>query len=202
MPKRYLFPLSALFLGLILTFHGLTACFAQERTSGFLLAKGQYFDTYGYQGTDIYSVLKKLDFSVIRPEYVFEKSNKDLRAMLSEVIDAIFLETSDILDIHIYSFKARIELLDSQGSVSEALYRRVRQTINESSFYFPENKTIYISAADITLGMLGHEMAHAIIDQFFVVPPPEKIQEVLSGYVEYNLQKKSKKLFKAPVPNK
>lgn len=201
MLKRCLPIFFALFLGLGFTLQSPSSCLAQEKTMNFL-AQSQYFDIYGCQGTDIYSIIKNLDFGSIRPEYVLGKSNKNLSAMLAEIVDAIFLETSDILDIHIYSFKGRIELLDSLDSVSAALYKRVRQTINEPSFYFPENKTIYISAQDITLGMLGHEMSHAIIHQYFVVPLPEKVQEVLSGYVEYNLQKKSKKLFKAPVMKK
>ena len=60
-------------------------------------------------------------------------------------------------------------------------------------FYFHDDKTIYISTEDLTLGMLGHEMAHAIISHYFVVPPPTKVQEVLSGYVDYSFQKKVRK---------
>jgi hypothetical protein len=48
--------------------------------------------------------------------------------------------------------------------------------------------------------MLGHEIAHAIISSFFIVPPPEKIQEVLAGYVDYSLLKKSRAI-RSPAVN-
>lgn len=197
--KRCLFILFFLFAGLGLALENPTSSFAEE-SSPRLLAKGKYFDIYGGQGTDVYSIIKRLDFSSIRPEYVVGKNGQDLREMLAEIVDTIFLETSDILDIHVYTFKAQIHFLESQQDISAMLFKLVRQSIRESSFYFPENKTIYISAQDIDLGILGHEIAHAIINHYFVVPIPEKAQEVLSGYVEYNLKKKSKKLFKAPTP--
>jgi hypothetical protein len=37
--------------------------------------------------------------------------------------------------------------------------------------------------------VLGHEIAHAIMSHYFVVLPSEKIQEVLAGFVEYQLRK-------------
>jgi hypothetical protein len=61
------------------------------------------------------------------------------------------------------------------------------------SFYFHEEKTIYISTEDLDLGMLAHEIAHAIISHYFVVPPSERVQEVLSGYVDFHFKKKAKK---------
>jgi hypothetical protein len=48
---------------------------------------------------------------------------------------------------------------------------------------------VYISYPEMTIGMLGHKIAHAIISHYFVVPPPAKIQEVLAGYVEYSIRK-------------
>jgi len=36
---------------------------------------------------------------------------------------------------------------------------------------------------------LGHEIGHAVISNYFVVQPPIRIQEVLAGYVEYQLRK-------------
>jgi len=59
----------------------------------------------------------------------------------------------------------------------------------ERSFYVFDSNTIFISYQDLTLGMLGHEIAHAVISGYFVVPPPDKVQEVLAGYVEYSLRK-------------
>ena len=40
---------------------------------------------------------------------------------------------------------------------------------------------------DGLVGVLAHEVAHAIINQYFAVPPPSKVQEILSQYVDKHL---------------
>jgi hypothetical protein len=55
----------------------------------------------------------------------------------------------------------------------------------------PADNTIYLSFNEMTLGIISHEMAHAIISNYFVTPPSPKIQEILSGYVEYSIRKKA-----------
>ncbi len=44
----------------------------------------------------------------------------------------------------------------------------------------------------IILILLGHEMGHVIISHYFVVPPSYRIQEVLTGYVEFQLRKSNR----------
>jgi len=36
--------------------------------------------------------------------------------------------------------------------------------------------------------ILAHEMGHCIIDHYFVILPPRKIQEMLAVYVDIHLQ--------------
>jgi hypothetical protein len=162
---------------------------AQEQSLK-LLTQSQYFDVYGYEGIDIYTILKKLNTESLRPEYVLTKRENNFTDLLAEMIDTIYLETSDILDIHVYSLKAKIKFVPSTDDVGAIFQRYMRLSMAEPSFYLHDNKTIYISVGDLTLGMLGHEMGHVIISHFFVVPPPMKVQEVLCGYVDFNLQKK------------
>jgi len=115
--------------------------FSQEETN--LIAEGKYFSIYGYKDLDIVNLLKRLNF-----EYLLHSQNltaslrEDFKSLLADTLDALYLEVSDILDLHIYSYHGRI-----------------------------------------------HEIAHAVISHYFIVPPPAKIQEVLAGYVEYDLRK-------------
>lgn len=55
------------------------------------------------------------------------------------------------------------------------------------AFYSHRERAVYLSAPDITDGVLAHEIAHAVINSFFLVPPPEKTQEVLARYVDEHL---------------
>ncbi len=56
------------------------------------------------------------------------------------------------------------------------------------SFYSPKYKTIFVSVKDIDLGVLAHEIAHAVIDFYYGMATPSKIQEVLAQYVESHLK--------------
>lgn len=154
-----------------------------------LISKGKYFSIYGYKELDILSLLKKLNFEyLIHPRAITFSSN-DLKTLLADTLDSLYLEVSDILDLHLSDYEGKIYLLKDKDSVSSVFFNYFGQDFSQSSFYLYEKNSIYISCADITLGMLGHEIAHAIISYYFVVPPPAKIQEVLAGYVEYSLRK-------------
>jgi hypothetical protein len=164
-------------------------CFAQEQNLP-LLVESKYFSVYGQRNLDINSLLTRLYFDyLLHLDTALQENSRDEKDTLSKTLDALFLEVSDILDIHIYSFHGDIKLLADRNSVNSQFRRFFKRELNERSFYLPEKNTIYISFADLTLGMLGHEIAHAIICRYFVVPPPAKIQEVLAGYVEYSLRK-------------
>jgi len=160
--------------------------FPQEDVS--LLVESKYFSIYAYKNLDIPYLLIRLNF-----EYLLHSQNlgssTDTKSLLADTLDALYLEVSDILDLHVYSYHGKIYLLKDKDSVSSVFFQYFGRSFPEKSFYLHEKNSIYISCADITLGMLGHEIAHAVISHYFVVPPSAKIQEVLAGYVEYSLRK-------------
>lgn len=166
-----------------------------QKPSGSLIARGKYFSLYGRPGLDISSLLEKLDFNFfVSPESIINRGGEDLPAVAAQTIDAVYSEVCDILDIHVYDFKGNICFVSGRAQVREAAREHRIFSFSQASFYIHETATIYISLKDLTLGMLGHEMGHAIISHYFVVPPPAKVQEVLCGYIEYNLRKKSNSL--------
>ncbi|MFH1360605.1 MAG: hypothetical protein ABIJ41_06160 [Candidatus Omnitrophota bacterium] len=155
-----------------------------------LIGEGQYFSIYGSQDLDIRELLSDLNYNyLLRLDNLADKKNQDPKDILTKTIDALYLEISDILGIHIYSYHGNLMFYPDQASVNEVFKSYFQEDFPERSFYLHEKNTIYISSADLTLGMIAHEMAHAIQSHYFVVPPPPKVQEILSGYVEYNLRK-------------
>ncbi len=68
------------------------------------VTSGQYFTIYGYSGLDTGVLLGRLNFNSMRVEDLFKTNRGDMKSMLGATLDDIFLEASDILDIHIYSF--------------------------------------------------------------------------------------------------
>ncbi len=53
--------------------------------------------------------------------------------------------------------------------------------------YSHSTRTIHVWLARVTDGILAHEIAHAVINVYFPVPPPEKAQEILAQYVDKHL---------------
>jgi hypothetical protein len=165
------------------------SAFGQEKGLS-LLSETRFFSVYAPREADLYSLLSKIEFEYLTHLTKLSRDNPaDIVHILNKTLDALYLEVSDILDIHVYSFHGAIKFLPDQLSVARVFREYFEQDFDERSFYLHERSTIYISLEDVTLGMLGHEIAHAIISHYFVVPPPVKTQEVLSGYVEYSLRK-------------
>lgn len=109
---------------------------------------------------------------------------------LTNLLDVLFIQVSDVLDMHLYSLKINIKICKNETEL-KALYKRLfnSELGPRPSFYIYDTNSIYIAQEQFKREMLGHEMAHAIICHYFVVPPPVKIQEVLAMYVEYNLRR-------------
>ena len=167
--------------------------FSQEENLS-LCAQGKYFSIYGYKGLDINSLLEKVDYPYFSHiDSILGEDGFQEKSCLAKAIDGLYLEVSDILDIHIYSFHGKIMIVPDKNYINAIFKSYFEGNFPERSFYLPEKNTVYISFSDLTVGMLGHEIAHAIISRYFVVSPPAKVQEVLAGYVEYKLQKKTGK---------
>jgi len=161
-----------------------TITFAQEKK-----IEGNYFSIYYPSKIEPFLIAERLEFS--SPYLLQAKNNlEDSDKTLARIIDALFLEVSDILDIHLYSFKGNLKIFYDFQSLEEEFYKFYKVNLKTPSFYVYETNTIYISLDNLRVGILGHEIAHAIINNYFIVPPPTKIQEVLAGYVEYTLGKK------------
>lgn len=155
-----------------------------------VLGKGKYFTVRAVAGVEPTAVLSKLQFDHFsRPESLLADKTADSRSTLANTLDSLYGEVSDILDIHMYSFEGTLVIVADQPAVAREFRAIFGADFGERSFYLAEKNTIYISFRDLTLGMLGHEIAHAILTRYFVVPTPVTVQEVLAGYVEYSLRK-------------
>lgn len=174
-----------------------TAVFIQGAAADESL-KSRYFNVDIDGGIGMVELLERLNASYfLRMKTAFpdasEASRAGADAMLRDVLDAMYLEISDILDIHMYSFSIDLEIVRDEGRLAEVLKGYTGSEVKTPSFYMYDKNRIFISYADLTAGMLSHEIAHAIVSHYFVVPPPERVQEVLSGYVEYSIRKHTAK---------
>ena len=151
----------------------------------------KYFTVYYYEGCDLTRVANTLNARYFLGADILSGGARsgDMDSIIANLMDFIYLQVSDILDIHIYSFDAAIKITPDSSEPSAIVEKYSGRSVSVPSFYNASENIIYISSADLTLGMLAHEMAHAVISHYFVVAPPAKVQEVLTGYVEYSIRK-------------
>lgn len=98
--------------------------------------------------------------------------------------DAVVEQVRQILGMFPDGFKLTIVLLPTEKEVNKAYRDSFSVDSDFIAFYSPRDKTMYLSVKHVELGVLAHETAHAVVSQYFVIPPPAKIQEVLAQYVE------------------
>lgn len=111
---------------------------------------------------------------------------------LADMLDTLFLRVGEALDMNLYSYKGSIKICNDQAQLNSIYQNMFNRELRSSSFYVYDLNTIYISSESFTSAILGHEIAHAIISNYFVVAPPQKTAEILAGYVEYQLRKINK----------
>ena len=56
------------------------------------------------------------------------------------------------------------------------------------AYYDQPSNTIYAWGSKISESVLVHEMAHSVIDNYFQVRPPRKIEELLAMHVDEQLR--------------
>ena len=152
----------------------------------------EHFDIFYKSGVDINTLISQLNIS--QSDQVLTGQSIDTASQdkqLASMLDVLFARAGDVLDMHLYSYKGNIKVFATQEQLRDFFYAKYHQDLpcNGVSFYLDDFNSIYISAADFRREVLGHEMGHTVMSHYFVVQPSVKIQEVLAGYVEYQLRK-------------
>ena len=156
----------------------------------------KYFKLIIHPGVSKAGLLKKLRadyFIQMGAAFSSDRSDSaDIDRLLARTLDAIYLDVSDVLDIHMYTFSVDLEVFPDNSALADELQAYLGKRADMPSFYSYDKNKIFISYSDMTLGMLSHEIAHAIVSHYFVVQPSVKVQEILAGYAEYSVRKNVK----------
>ncbi len=107
---------------------------------------------------------------------------------LSEKFDVIFSRVEDILDMYPRDIHVAINIYKTREELDKAYEEIFNEPNKAISFYIYNTNTIYTTEDVINEEILAHEMAHCIIDHYFVILPPKKIQEMLAVYSDVHLK--------------
>ena len=112
----------------------------------------------------------------------------------ADTVDGIFEIAQKLLGMKKKMKKIKINLYSDDEKLykeyleqKDTAFRGFDNARRFRAWYIHSEKTIYINVEDVDKGMLGHEMAHAIIDHYLLVRPPEKTAEILAKYVDSHL---------------
>lgn len=129
--------------------------------------KTQYTTVYFSQESDLDDFLWKL--GGLRLEFIQDKQ------LAKNRIDRLVNRVNLILDMWPKDLRIVINL--ERGELEQ----------NKAAYYDNRAKTIHISVDYASDGVLAHEIAHAVISQYFPTSPPVKMKEILCQYVDSHL---------------
>lgn len=163
--------------------------FAQEEEKG---AFSSNFCTIFYgKEVDLKKVNRRLNpgfANFYSPRNYKESPGVSIEDTLSDKFDAIFNKAQDILDMYPAKIHVAINIYKNQEELNRAYEEFFNEPNKAISFYIYKTNTIYTIESQLTENILAHEMAHCIIDHYFVILPPKKIQEMLAVYVDVHLK--------------
>jgi len=120
-----------------------------------------------------------------------EGSDEALAALVAGKVDALYERAQQILDMRGKSEKVTIRLHPDSRRLHEIYQALFKAECPYRAWYLYEKKTVYINVADVTAGMVAHEVGHHIIDHYFKVRPPAATAEILARYIDAHLFEKS-----------
>jgi hypothetical protein len=190
---RKYFIILALFTAIIID--AVTALAFDDGVAAAKKAEGRYIAVYVAPAIDTASLLQKLNMrpsdTLLTGETLSSKATYEDE--MTNMLDVLFLQVSDILDMHLYSLKVNIKVCQTQTQLKNIYNDLFHSDLKDKqSFYVYGLNTIYVCEESFRREIIGHEMAHAIICHYFAISPPIKIQEILAMYTEYNLRKTEK----------
>ena len=103
-------------------------------------------------------------------------------------LDKLYNRVQDVLDMHPKTPRIKIKIFKDRDELNNEFVKIFGKKGDFKSFYVYKYNTIYTSESDIEDSVIIHEMAHAIIDHYFSVIPPETVGEILAAYVDAHLE--------------
>ncbi len=172
--------------------------FAVEVQDGFNTARkmqSKYFTIYVESGVDLQNVTMAISVPPSIKAIIRKPTSEFKEFNITNQFDLLFLAISEIMDIRLKTFDCKIKICRDFSSMSSIISKLYGQKMPKTAgVYVAGMNTMYVDGEKVDINVIAHEMSHAIQCRYFVVPPSERIQEVLSGFVEYQIRKYSNTL--------
>lgn len=139
---------------------------------------------------DLENFDRKIDYDEDSQGFGFfggKRKGENFEEGLKKKIDTLYERVQRILDMRKADKKVSVKIYPNKNELwkaYEAIYKKRNQL---RAWYIFEYHTIYVNIDDLNEGMLAHEVAHSVIDNFLEVRPPSATAEILARYVDMHL---------------
>ena len=161
-----------------------------KKTEGnWFVIKGANFTVYCEQTTDLKDISDKLTKRSLFAAGVYDPNPTSAPSKkVAYRLNMLFKRAKEILDMYPDIKELKVKIFKDRSALDDEYAGIFGKREDYKSFYVHKLKTIYTSEEDISDSVVAHEMAHAIIDNYFAVVPPPKIAEILASYVDLHLE--------------
>jgi hypothetical protein len=146
--------------------------------------------------SDLKTAEKKIDFKASSDSFASfldkKKPGEVPHQELIKSLDALFEKVQLILDMRKPIKKVSLRMFPDETTLHEMYFKIYKKKRALRAWYIFEYNTIYVNVQDLFPGMLAHEIAHAIVDNYMSVRPPRATAEILARYVDAHLTEKAK----------
>lgn len=125
------------------------------------------------------------------PKLSYLMKNQDIVTVEDEVtakLNVIIEQAKVILDMYPKDLHINVIILPTTNACSDHFASKFGHQGEQIAYYCLSEDTIYISAEDARLGVIAHELAHAIVDFYFSKQPPYHVHEMMAQSVETHIE--------------
>jgi hypothetical protein len=163
---------------------------------GFLLFFSQPCDAYeiaSRYATIIYhdrAALKKFNRSLYMGRLSAQIRKTDQHTLEDEVaakINFVVEKTMAVLDMFPPELRFSITIHPGTRQVQQDFKKLYKIDVNYIAFYSPSENHVFFSADNGRLRVVAHEIGHVVVENYFIISPPQHLHEVLAQYAETHI---------------
>ena len=142
----------------------------QEDDNDWYMVKSAYCAIYYRPDADLKKIekrLKKRSFYVAGAPKLDPLSSREEKVAYR--LDRIFQRAQEILELRTPKERVKVKIFSTRRRLNETYYRIFKHRKTVTSFYVFKHNTIYTSEADISDSVMSHEIAHSLVDHYFVI---------------------------------
>jgi hypothetical protein len=174
-------------LGAVIWGTGLAWGAELDDTSGWQRIDGRYCTLWLHPELATKSINRKISTRWVRLRMKIDEGTSP-ESELGAKCDILFRRAQEVLDMYPPGIHVSVKVAQDKGDISRVHRHNYGHDTEAVAFYLFQNNTIYASARDLSESVLIHEMAHCIVDHYFQVRPPRKIEEMLAMYADQHLR--------------